>query len=122
VNGEVAGICGSVKRRFIPRLYIVVRKKFQYKGVGKALHIKLSESVRQKYIIVKVIVRKNNKKALALYKDVDYRVIREDAEFYYMIRMTKYHFLLPAVVLLFKFISRIGFTVKYRLNVFGGTR
>ncbi|WP_290901981.1 GNAT family N-acetyltransferase [Ferroglobus sp.] len=118
VNGEIAGICGIIKERVFPRLYLVVRRDHQGRGVGKKLHLRLKECVEENYFLVKVTVRKNNKKALSLYKDVDYRVVREDDGFYYMIRLTKYVFFQPIIVLLFKLICRLSFFVKYRLRTF----
>ncbi|ADC66052.1 GCN5-related N-acetyltransferase [Ferroglobus placidus DSM 10642] len=122
VNGEIAGICGTIKGRVFPRLYLVVRGEHQGKGVGKKLHLRLKECVEENYFIVKVIVRKNNKRALSLYGDVDYRIVKEDDEFYYMIRMTRYKFFQPIVVLLFRLICRFSFFVKYRLRIFGGNK
>lgn len=95
-----------------------MKKKYQGMGVGRILFSRFNDVIEKEYFIMKVIVQKNNKKALYLYKDGNYHIVKEDDEFFYMIRMAKYSFLQPIVVPLFKLIFRVSFAIKYKLFTF----
>ena len=118
VEGEIAGICGLIKSRLLPRMYLVVKEKYQGRGIGKKLHERLEERVENHYTSVKVIVGKRNTRALRIFKKKSYDVAREDEEFYYLIRLTKFRIFQPIVVLLFKLASKANL-LRYRLTCKG---
>lgn len=86
VSRKIVGIAGIRKHSVLPILFIVVRSKFQSRGVGKRLMRRLHNIIKGRYSFMVLSVVKENKQAVNLFKKFGYRIFGETKGFYYMVR------------------------------------
>lgn len=84
-GGEITGIAGVRRHKMLPVLFIVVKSRFQGKGIGKRLLERLHKIVKEKHSFIVLSVLKGNKPAVSLFRNSGYRIFVEKGNFYYMI-------------------------------------
>jgi GNAT superfamily N-acetyltransferase len=80
---EVAGMVGMLPRKGFMSVYIVVKQKFQGKGIARNLSNLLIEAARQKYHILSAVIALDNDISLHLHQSLGYKLIGQRDKFYY---------------------------------------
>lgn len=79
LDGEIAGMGGLiVSYGLYPYCWVVVKSRYQGKGIGKAIIRNVMGHARGRYSFVTLNVNKENQRAVSLYHQVGYRTYYEN--------------------------------------------
>jgi ribosomal protein S18 acetylase RimI-like enzyme len=85
VDRNLAAIAGIRKNGIIPISFIVVKSKFQGRGLGKILMSRLHKLAKDKYSFLILSVMKENNQAIRLFKKCGYQKLHKNKEIYFLI-------------------------------------
>ena len=70
---EVIGLAGLGKKHGLARSYIIIRKDFQGKGLGKHLMLNLLSEAAKKHILVLGVVNEKNIESIKMHLSIGYK-------------------------------------------------